>query len=120
MKLISLNDPNEVLKIKNEIDKIRIDNGEITEATDMVDFVTELNMDKTIYVKEGSVVPFRIIYEFMIVAGDESKYDDAYIFLQRIDFDLTSLKQIKPEMVMLGLSDDAEFIIMNGLYYTIR
>lgn len=121
---INIQDLEDFLKAKYEIENYLISSKQIKEKLSIDDFVKYLALDKHIYIEsDNSVVPFSII---------ENKKEDAiYIFytesekqqrlqtaLERTKYNLKSLKEKTKIEIYNGELDGKEYFIIDSKYYS--
>lgn len=120
---INIQDLEDFLKAKYEIENYLISSKQIKEKLSIDDFVKYLALDKHIYIEsDNSVVPFSIIenkkediiYVFYTESEKQQKLQTA---LERTKYNLKSLKEKTKIEIYNGELDGKEYFIIDSKYY---
>jgi hypothetical protein len=119
----------EMLLAKKDIEKMLIDNEEITEELDMTEFIKYLNLGSHIYcIDKNKIYPYSIVKtptnEYMFIVNNATtKLDYTPLFdkLNSINYDYNNLTYVDNYDIMLkDLIETPHFIINERLYYDLR
>ncbi len=120
IKIVNINDIEDLILAKHEIDLLRIDHKEISERSVLQDFVTTYALTNYIYLINDKQIPFNYV----------SIYDNDYLFvteyieenkllinkLKQLRYDLNNLTKLT-QMELINIETLNNIIIYNGQYY---
>lgn len=120
VKIVNINDIEDLILAKHEIDLLRIDHKEISERSVLQDFVTTYALTNYIYLINDKQIPFNYV----------SIYDNDYLFvteyieenkllinkLKQLRYDLNNLTKLT-QMELINIETLNNIIIYNGQYY---
>ena len=120
IKIVNINDIEDLILAKHEIDLLRIDHKEISERSILQDFVTTYALTNYIYLINDKQIPFNYV----------SIYDNDYLFvteyieenkllinkLKQLRYDLNNLTKLT-QMELINIETLNNIIIYNGQYY---
>ena len=123
MKIVNINDIEDLILAKHEIDLMLIEDKVITERTTINDFLTNYAMPKNIYMYNGISIPF-MLYElhgnrYLFVTN----YDKEELIilknkLEQLKYNMNNITQIPyNEMMQIQDIDNENFLIINNKYY---
>ena len=121
MKIVNINDIEDLILAKHEIDLLRIEHEEITERSILQEFINSYASPKYIYMINDIQIPFNYI----------KVYDNDYLFVteynkENIEIITNKIKRLKYNMNnlirlttsdLINLIDVNNVIIYNGQYY---
>jgi len=121
MKVVNINDIEDLILAKHEIDVLRIEHEEITERSILQEFINSYASPKYIYMINDNQIPFNYI----------KIYDNDYLFVteynkENIEIITNKIKRLKYNMNnliklttsdLINLIDVNNVIIYNGQYY---
>ena len=121
MKVVNINDIEDLILAKHEIDVLRIEHEEITERSILQEFINSYASPKYIYMINDNQIPFNYI----------KVYDNDYLFVteynkENIEIITNKIKRLKYNMNnliklttsdLINLIDVNNVIIYNGQYY---
>lgn len=113
----------EFFLFKHDYEKFLIEQKSINEKMELMDFINFLKIDNNIYINGdlSKPIPFALIKynnnEILITNSDDDGKNNLLISLEKIDFDLTKLKNISEnDIINMSLNkttNDQVFIINN-------
>lgn len=120
IKIVNINDIEDLILAKHEIDLLRINHKEISERSVLQDFVTTYALTNYIYLINDKQIPFNYV----------SIYDNDYLFvteyieenkllinkLKQLRYDLNNLTKLT-QMELINIETLNNIIIYNGQYY---
>lgn len=121
MRVVELDNAINILTAKQEIEAKLIESGKIETSMELQDFIKYLNLQNTIYVKDDTVIPFRVFDDmiFLVAKGEEQK--DLLDKLNLINYDFSKLTSISQDDIYLGKLDKYKFFfIIDSKYYVIE
>ena len=121
MKVVNINDIEDLILAKHEIDVLRIEHEELTERSILQEFINSYASPKYIYMINDNQIPFNYI----------KVYDNDYLFVteynkENIEIIINKIKRLKYDMNnliklttsdLINLIDVNNVIIYNGQYY---
>lgn len=109
MKIVNINDIEDLILAKHEIDLIKIEHKEISERSDLNEFINTYASPKYIYLLNDKQFPFNYI----------KIYDSDYLFVTNYDnentYILNKIKSLKYNMENLTLLKTNELINITSL-----
>lgn len=123
MRYININNPDDIISAKREVEEILINKKEITEEMSLPDFINFLQLQNTIFVKDDIVIPFKIYNNFIFYVSSADS-DDFFKVLKLIKYDLTQLKSLSNDEVYSGELDkhpiyfiiDSKYMVLSTKY----
>jgi len=121
MKVVNINDIEDLILAKHEIDILRIEHKEITERSILQEFINSYASPKYIYMINDMQIPFNYI----------KVYDNDYLFvtdynkenveivtnkIKRLKYDMNNLVKLT-NIDLINLLEANNVIIYNGQYY---
>ena len=108
MKIIEVNNPEQIIEAKHMLE----------DTQDLQSFVTGLQMQNTIFVKDDIVIPFSIKNDLLFLISDNNKQLllDA---LEKINYNLDILEQIPMNDVYDGKLENEEYYFIIDSNYKI-
>jgi len=118
MKVIELDDPVKIIMAKQDIENKLIEEGKLDDYTKLDQFILSLKLQETIYVKENTVIPFKIYSnEYLFTLGKKEDINELVSILEEMKYDLSLLKEISIMEVYLGeLTKHPTYFIVNSKY----
>lgn len=118
MKVIELDDPIKIIMAKQDIENKLIEEGKLDDYTKLDQFILSLKLQETIYVKENTVIPFKIYSdEYLFTLGKKEDINELVSVLEEMKYDLSLLKEISIMEVYLGeLAKHPTYFIVNSKY----
>ena len=123
MKIININDIEDLILTKHEIDLILMKDNIIDERTTINDFLNKYAMPDNVYVVNGINIPFKLF----------NLHDEHYLFvtnynkeeieilenkIKLLKYDMNNLVELKfNDMLQMQDIDNENFIIINNKYY---
>ena len=121
IKIVNINDIEDLILAKHEIDVLRIEHEELTERSILQEFINSYASPKYIYMINDIQIPFNYI----------KVYDNDYLFVteynkENIEIITNKIKRLKYNMNnliklttsdLINLIDINNVIIYNGQYY---
>lgn len=109
MKIIEVNNPEQIIEAKHILENTQ----------DLQSFVTGLQMQNTIFVKDDIVIPFSIKNDLLFLISDDNTQllIDA---LEKINYNLDILEQIPINDVYNGKLENEEYYFIIGSNYKIH
>lgn len=121
MRIVNLNNPTDVLAVKKEIEEQLLSNSKIDSEMELQEFIQFLELQKTIYIKDDIVIPFRIYNDIVFSVFDEQQLEHLLSVLKTIKYDLSNLKEIDINKVYLGELDNYEYyFIIDSTYKVVK
>ena len=120
IKIVNINDIEDLILAKHEIDLLRIDHKEINERSVLQEFITTYALTNYIYIIDDKQIPFNYV----------SIYDHNYLFvteyieenqlvinkLKQLKYDLNNLTKLS-QMDLINIESLNNVIIYEGQYY---
>lgn len=126
MNIVNINDIEDLILAKHEIDLIRIDNNEIDGRSDLREFVNTYANLKYIYLMNNIYSPFNFIsikdnknevHYYLFIGDDNSEIHNSIINkIKRLKYNMNNLVKI-PLLDIYQLQDLSNIIMYNGEYY---
>lgn len=124
IKLVNIQDIEELISAKMEIDKKLIETGQRKEKTTLAEFMTDFASLKTAYLNHGEACPFSIItidntsWVLHTEISDENKNEMMRV-LKSCELNIKKLKSVDSQYIASNYEDlsDANWIVDNGKYY---
>ena len=120
IKIVNINDIEDLILAKHEIDLLRIDHKEINERSKLQEFITKYTLTNYIYLINDKQIPFNYVsiynndYLFVTEYIDENKL--LINKLKQIRYDLNNLTKLT-QMDLINIETLNNVIIYNGQYY---
>lgn len=121
MRIVNINVVEDVMFIKDKIETELLSENKITEPMDINSFVNFLDLKNNIFIKEDTVLPFKIYDNILISAGKPEELEYLESVLQGIEYNLANLSEVDINDVYLGELDKNDFyFIINSKYHIIK
>lgn len=113
--IVPLDNPDLFLNAKKYLE----DNNIIQTEQTIGKFIESLSLDKTVYVKDDIVIPFRIIDKYLFYTPISKDSDDEFLIeIKNLNYEFTKLNKISFDDVVLNKLDSYKyFFIINGEYW---
>ena len=117
MKIININDIEDLILAKHEIDLIRIDKNEISERSNLNDFINKYASPIYVYLVNDK----QIAFNYVKIYKDEVNYNDYLFVTDYIDENkliVNKIKHLKYDMnnlTKISISDLANLTEMNNI-----
>ena len=127
MKVINISDIEDLISAKIEIDNLRIVNNEITEKTQLTDFMNNYINMGSIFLNKGKNVPFKLLnlykktFLFVIEDKDSDNIKRLIQILIKHKYDLSTFEEIDLNTLAetYGTFDKIEVIMKDNKYYKV-
>ena len=125
MKIVNINDIEELILAKHEIDLIRIDKKEIEKKTNLNDFINEYASPKYIYLINDQQIPFNLIiiddHKYLFITSeynDDNKTEYEFLInkIKKLKYDMNNLIKLS-NSDLINIIGTNNIIIYNGQYY---
>lgn len=120
MEIVNLNNHTHVSIVKQEIEEQLKNTGEIETEMSIPEFVSFLNLQASIYVKNDTVIPFRIYNDYIFIVAEDELIEELDNVLNSISYSLSSLKEINMNDVYLGELDKYEYCFIVDSKYMVN
>ena len=123
MKIISINDIEDLILTKHEIDLMLIDDKVIDKRTEINDFINTYAMPKDIYMYNGTSIPFKLFElhnnKYLFVTNYNK--EELLVLenkLKQLKYDMNNLIELSyEEMLQIQDINNENFLIINNKYY---
>jgi hypothetical protein len=123
MKIVNINDIEDLILAKHEIDLMLIEDKVIDVKTTINDFITKYAIPNYIYVVNGVNIPFKLFIihnnKYLFVTNNnKEEIDILQNKIKLLKYDMNNLIELKTED-MFNMTDPMHdnFIIINNKYY---
>ena len=121
MKVVNINDIEDLILAKHEIDLMRIDHEEISERSILQDFINNYASPKYIYMINDKQISFNYIKiydnDYLFVVDDNQNDINSIINkLKQLKYDMNNLTRLT-NADLINIVDANNVIIYNGHYY---
>jgi hypothetical protein len=121
MRIVNINVVEDVMFIKDKIETELLSENKITEPMDINSFVNFLDLKNNIFIKEDTVLPFKIYDDILISVGKPEELEYLESVLNDIEYNLANLSEVDINNVYLGELDKNDFyFIINSKYHIIK
>lgn len=121
MRIVKLDDPVKIITTKQEIETKLIEENKLEKEMELQDFIKFLNLQNTIYVKDDTVVPFRIYEDILFTVATDDVIKELNETLFSFEYDFSKLKNISQLDIYNGELDKYKcFFIIDSKYYVIK
>ncbi len=123
MKIVNINDIEDLILAKHEIDLILIEDGVIEKRTELNEFITKYATPKYVYVVNGVNIPFMLTkikdnYYLFVTNYNNDEIELLTSKIKLIKYDMNNLVELKfQDMLKMTDVDNDNFVIINGKYY---
>ena len=123
MKIVNINDIEDLILAKHEIDLILIEDGVIEKRTELNEFITKYATPKYVYVVNGVNIPFMLTkikdnYYLFVTNYNNNEIELLTSKIKLIKYDMNNLVELKfQDMLKMTDVDNDNFVIINGKYY---
>ena len=123
MKIVNINDIEDLILAKHEIDLILIEDGVIEKRTELNEFITKYATPKYVYVVNGVNIPFVLTkikdnYYLFVTNYNNDEIELLTSKIKLIKYDMNNLVELKfQDMLKMTDVDNDNFVIINGKYY---
>lgn len=120
MKIVNINDIEDLILAKHEIDLLRIEHEEITERSILQEFINDYAAPKYIYMINDKQLPFNYIKiynnDYLFVSDYIDENELIVKKIKHIKYDMNNLTKLKTSD-LLQMTEPNNVIIYNGQYY---
>lgn len=121
MKVVNINDIEDLILAKHEIDLMRIDHEEISERSILQEFINNYASPKYIYMINDKQISFNYIKiydnDYLFVVDDNQNDINSIINkLKQLKYDMNNLTRLT-NADLINIVDANNVIIYNGHYY---
>lgn len=121
MRIVKLDDPAKIIIAKQEIETKLIKENKIEKEMELQDFIKFLNLQNTIYVKDDTVVPFRIYEDILFIVAEDAVITELNEILSSFEYDFSKLQNVNQLDIYNGELDNYKFFfIKDSKYYVIK
>lgn len=120
MRIVKLDDPIKIITTKQEIETKLIEENKLEKEMELQEFIKFLNLQNTIYVKDDTVVPFRIYGDILFIVAEDKTIKELNETLSSFKYDFSKLKNISQIDIYNGELDKYKFFfIIDSKYYVL-
>lgn len=117
MRVIKLDSPFEILKAKEEVENKLIETKAIESPMELTEFINYLALQNSIYIKNDTVIPFRIIDDMMFTTSSKEEVQQVIDALNLFDGNFDKLTTVSTLDVYQGKLEKVDFyFIINSEY----
>jgi len=123
MKIVNINDIEDLILTKHEIDLMLIEDGIIDKRTEINYFLETYAMPNKVYIYNDKTIPFTL-YEihnkkYLFVTNyNQNELDILQAKIKQIKYNLNNLIEIKfNDLIDKNNPEDNNFIVINNKYY---
>jgi hypothetical protein len=117
MRVIKLDSPFEILKAKEEVENKLIETKVIESPMELTEFINYLGLQNSIYIKNDTVIPFRIIDDMMFTTSSKEEVQQVIDALNLFDGNFDKLTTVSTLEVYQGKLEKVDFyFIINSEY----
>lgn len=117
MRVIKLDSPFEILKAKEEVENKLIETKVIESPMELTEFINYLGLQNSIYIKNDTVIPFRIIDDMMFTTSSKEEVQQVIDALNLFDGNFDKLTTVSTLEVYQGKLEKVDFyFIINSDY----
>jgi hypothetical protein len=123
MKIVNINDIEDLILAKHEIDLMLIEDGIIDKRTEINYFLETYAMPNKVYIYNDKTIPFTL-YEihnnkYLFVTNyNQNELDILQAKIKQIKYNLNNLIEIKfNDLIDKNNPEDNNFIVINNKYY---
>ena len=123
MKIVNINDIEDLILAKHEIDLMLIEDGIIDKRTEINYFLETYAMPNKVYIYNDKTIPFTL-YEihnnkYLFVTNyNQNELDILQAKIEQIKYNLNNLIEIKfNDLIDKNNPEDNNFIVINNKYY---
>jgi hypothetical protein len=117
MRVIKLDSPFEILKAKEEVENKLIETKVIESPMELTEFINYLGLQNSIYIKNDTVIPFRIINDMMFTTSSKEEVQQVIDALNLFDGNFDKLTTVSTLEVYQGKLEKVDFyFIINSEY----
>lgn len=117
MRVIKLDSPFEILKAKEEVENKLIETKVIESPMELTEFINYLGLQNFIYIKNDTVIPFRIIDDMMFTTSSKEEVQQVIDALNLFDGNFDKLTTVSTLDVYQGKLEKVDFyFIINSEY----
>ena len=121
MRIIKLDDPLKIIAAKQEVESKLLEDKKIEKEFELQEFIKYLSLQNTIYVKNDTVVPFRIFDDMLFITADDTVIKEVSEYLASLSYDLSKLTEVPMVDVYNGELDSYPiFFIINSKYMVLK
>ena len=120
MRMVKLDDPIKIITTKQEIETKLIEENKLEKEMELQELIKFLNLQNTIYVKDDTVVPFRIYEDILFTVAEDKTIKELDETLASFKYDFSKLKNISQLDIYNGELDKYKFFfIIDSKYYVL-
>lgn len=117
MRVIKLDSPFEILKAKEEVENKLIETKVIESPMELTEFINYLGLQNSIYIKNDTVIPFRIIDDMMFTTSSKEEVQQVIDALNLFDGNFDKLTTVSTlEVYQCKLEKVDFYFIINSEY----
>ena len=117
MRVIKLDSPFDILKAKEEVENKLIETKVIESPMELTEFINYLGLQNSIYIKNDTVIPFRIIDDMMFTTSSKEEVQQVIDALDLFDGNFDKLTTVSTLEVYQGKLEKVDFyFIINSEY----
>lgn len=117
MRVIKLDSPFEILKAKEEVENKLIETKVIESPMELTEFINYLGLQNSIYIKNDTVIPFRIIDDMMFTTSSKEEVQQVIDALNLFGGNFDKLTTVSTLDVYQGKLEKVDFyFIINSEY----
>ena len=123
MKIVNINDIEDLILAKHEIDLMLIDDKIIEKRTEVTEFLDKYAMPNDVYVVNGVQIPFKLFnihneHYLFVTNYNEDELTVLENKIKLLKYDMNNIIELKfDDMLKMQDIDNADFIIINNKYY---
>jgi len=121
LRIININDIEELILAKYSIDKYLIENNIIESKTELNDFISNYAMTDYVYMINDKLIPFKLLsydVNYLFITSDNK--DDLKLLLEKLKlmkFDINNKVELTMEDILKDINLYNSLIIYNKKYY---
>ena len=123
MKIVNINDIEDLILAKHEIDLMLIDDKIIEKRTEVTEFLDKYAMPNDVYVVNGVQIPFKLFnihneHYLFVTNYNEDELTVLENKIKLLKYDMNNIVELKfNDMVQMQDIGNENFLIINNKYY---
>ena len=123
MKIVNINDIEDLILAKHEIDLMLIDDKIIEKRTEVTEFLDKYAIPDNVYVVNGVQIPFKLFnihneHYLFVTNYNEDELTVLENKIKLLKYDMNNIIELKfDDMLKMQDINNADFIIINNKYY---
>ena len=123
MKIVNINDIEDLILAKHEIDLMLIDDKIIEKRTEVTEFLDKYAIPYNVYVVNGVQIPFKLFnihneHYLFVTNYNEDELTVLENKIKLLKYDMNNIIELKfDDMLKMQDINNADFIIINNKYY---